>query len=210
MLCVGALRSPLMILPQNTDDPPRTASKLDCMNQERPSFLLPVSTISFAVVVTLLWGWYGLNNGMPYETGLVYPSQLAAHGGPAALLGGFIYQGDPLRRFTSVFYHTAYLLSMMFSREGDFISYQIVWALLWSARGVLAGLICQRLFSTPAVISYLVGLFAVLHASDHALNWVGQLNQFGFIFWMLCAFYSYLRALAEPGDLRLSRVDGVA
>jgi hypothetical protein len=34
-----------------------------------------------------------------------------------------------------------------------------------------------------------------VHASDHALNWVGQLNQFGMIFWMLLAFYALIRAL---------------
>ena len=36
----------------------------------------------------------------------------------------------------------------------------------------------------------MVGALVVVHASDGALQWVGQMNQFGFIFWMLLAFYA--------------------
>ena len=35
----------------------------------------------------------------------------------------------------------------------------------------------------------MVGALVVVHASDGALQWVGQMNQFGFIFWMLLALY---------------------
>ena len=40
-----------------------------------------------------------------------------------------------------------------------------------------------------------------MHASDGALQWVGQLNQFGFIFWMLLALYMLVVAL--DSDLRM-------
>ncbi|MBW0003931.1 MAG: hypothetical protein JO216_10615 [Hyphomicrobiales bacterium] len=174
------------------------SSTVRILDPARPRFLFLISALSFAAVVPLLWAWYGLDNGMPYETAFVYTSQFSTHQGLIPFFQGFIYQADPLRKFTSFFYHTAYLLSIIFSREGDFVFYQVVWAFLWWARGMLMVLICNRLFTAPPLISYLVGLFSVLHASDYALNWVGQLNQFGFIFWMLCAFYSYLRSIAEP------------
>jgi hypothetical protein len=43
------------------------------------------------------------------------------------------------------------------------------------------------------------GALVIVHSSDGALQWVGQMNQFGFIFWMLLAFYLLTRAVGATG-----------
>jgi hypothetical protein len=45
------------------------------------------------------------------------------------------------------------------------------------------------------MFAFLAGSLAIFHASDHTLNWVGQLNQFGFIFWTLPSSYPHVQAL---------------
>jgi hypothetical protein len=87
------------------------------------------------------------------------------------------------------------LLSYALGRPGDFLSFQIVYALLWWTRGVLAFLILDRLIPERPLFSYLFGALVVAHASDNTLNWIGQMNQFGFIAWMLLSFYLLLRGL---------------
>jgi hypothetical protein len=76
-----------------------------------------------------------------------------------------------------------------------------VYALLWWGRGFLFFLLFSRLIPQYFLFNYLVGSLIIVHASDQALNWVGQLNQFGMIFWMLLAFYMLVRSLES--DRRL-------
>src|SRR5205823_3628182 len=47
------------------------------------------------------------------------------------------------------------------------------------------------------IACYAAGALAIVHASDRALEWVGQMNQFGFIFWMLLAAYLLTLALEK-------------
>src|SRR5262249_49454741 len=95
----------------------------------------------------------------------------------------------PLRIHTNTFYQLSYLLGEAFGVGGSYVPYQIVHALLWWARGVLIFLILKRLLPDCLTIAYVAGALVLVHASDGALQWVGQLNQFGFIFWMLLACY---------------------
>jgi len=125
---------------------------------------------------------------MGYETGFPYSSTLNTW------WRGFLYPGDILRIHTSTFYQLSYLIGKMIGMDGSYVPYQVVYAMLWWARGLLLFLILRRFFPHNALIAYMAGALALVHAADGALGWVGQLNQFGFIFWMLLAFYLLLAA----------------
>jgi hypothetical protein len=130
---------------------------------------------------------------MPYETAFPYNSETSS------FWHGFFYS-DPLRVYTNVFYNLGYHLSGWLGMGGSFLGFQLVYAALWWARGILAYLITSALFPRHRLLAILVGGLALVHASDHALNWVGQLNQFGMIFWMLLAFYALVVALSAESE----------
>src|SRR5262249_42751436 len=110
-------------------------------------------------------------------------------------LDGFLYDGDPLRQFTNVFYQVAYLSGAAVGARGSWIPFHIVYALLWWLRGVLVYAIVARVFPARRGIAFLVFALAIVHASDKELTLIGQLNQLGMIFWMLLAVYALVRAL---------------
>jgi hypothetical protein len=149
--------------------------------------LRPAVMLSYVLLVLCMWIPFGPSNGMPYETGFVYQSATSSW------WDAFFYS-DPLRQFTNVFYQLSYLLGSAVTFPGDYLMYQLVYAALWWARGLLAFMIVRRLLGGHEVFAYLVGAVVIVHASDGALNWVGQLNQFGFIFWMLLSAYCLLSA----------------
>ena len=150
----------------------------------------------YLVLVLIIWLPFGPFQGMPYETHFVYSSETSS------LLSGFIYGGDPLKPHTSTFYHLSYLLGQIIGMEGSFLPYQIIYVLLWWARGILVFLIVRRFLPENPFFAYLVGALVIAHAVDGSLMWVGQLNQFGFIFWMLLAFYMLILTFQ---DSRLTR-----
>ena len=73
--------------------------------------------------------------------------------------------------------------------------YQLVYGSLWVLRSVLTYLIVQRLMPDRPALAIFAGLFAALHAADGSLNWISQLNQFGFVFLMLLSFFLLLVAM---------------
>lgn len=139
---------------------------------------------SYAALVLLMWGAFNVHGGLPYETSFPYMSETRS------LLAGFLYPADPLRIHTNTFYHVSYLIGEAFRVGGSYVPYQIVYAALWWARGFLTYLLMGRFFARSQLVAYAAGALVIVHASDRALQWVGQLNQFGFIFWMLLAFYA--------------------
>lgn len=156
-------------------------------------FLL-VSGIYFLLVLSL-WIPFGLRSGMPYENIFPWWSETQS------VIQAF-FNWDPLRIHTNFFYHLSYLLSRAVGIRGSFLTYQIVYALLWWGRGALVFLICSKLMPQYPLFNYLIGSFVIVHASDHALNWVGQLNQFGMIFWMLLSFYMLVQSLQSYRGFR--------
>lgn len=142
-----------------------------------------ISATSYALLVAILWGATGLFSGMGYETGFPYNSMITSW------WRGFLYRADFLRIHTNTFYHLSYLLGKLFGFDGSYVPFQLVYAALWWARGVLVFLILRRLFRGSHLVSHLAGALVLVHASDSAIQWVGQMNQFGFIFWMLLGFY---------------------
>jgi hypothetical protein len=149
----------------------------------------------YAVIVLIGWLPFNPHSGMPYETYFPYNSEISS------ILGGFLYAGDPLRVHTNTFYHLSYLIGEAFGVSGSYLPYQVVWALLWWARGLLVFLLVRRFFPDCLTLAYVAGGLVVVHASDTALQWVGQMNQFGFIFWMLLAFYLFSLATDAAGSI---------
>ena len=143
---------------------------------------------SYCAIVIGLWGLYGAWNGFNFETGLIYPSDVSPG------LDGFFYS-DPLRKFTSLFYHFSYVLGSILGIRGSFVPYQIVYGALWVLRCCLTYVIVRRLIPDRPALAVFAGSFVAMHAADGALNWVGQLNQFGFIFLMLLSFTALMVAL---------------
>ena len=148
----------------------------------------PVALL-YAALVLLLWLPFGPRNGMGYETRFPWNSETSS------FWHGFLYLGDSLRVYTSLFYNLGYHLSVWIGNRGSFLGFQIVYALLWWGRGFLSYLIVRALLPRHQLLATLTGVLVLVQASDHALNWVGQLNQFGTIFWMVLGFYALVRAL---------------
>jgi hypothetical protein len=142
---------------------------------------------AYLVIVAFMWGTFALSSGMPYETGFPYMSETSS------VLRGFIYPADPLRPNTNTFYHVSYLLGELFA-PGSFVPYQVVYALLWFARGLLVFLILRRLLPNSVGISYIAGALTLVHSADSSLQWIGQMNQAGFIFWLMLGFYLFVLA----------------
>jgi hypothetical protein len=150
---------------------------------------------SYAAFVLAMWAPFGPFNGMSYEIGFALQSETSP------FLNGFFF-GDPLRVHTNFFYHLAYLFSKVIGLHGSWLAYQVVYTLLWFGRGILCYLIIKRLAPNLEMFAFLAGSLAIFHASDHTLNWVGQLNQFGFIFWMLLSFLMLIHALDASSERR--------
>jgi hypothetical protein len=146
-----------------------------------------IAALSYALLVVAMWGTFAFSSGMPYETAFAYNSDTQPW------WKGFFYV-DPLRIHTSTFYHLSYLLGKVVGATGSFVPYQFVYAALWWAKGLLLFLIVRRLFPSAVMLAYTVGAIALVHASDLSLQWVGQLNQLGFSFWLLLSLYCFIRA----------------
>jgi hypothetical protein len=143
-----------------------------------------IAVTVYALLVVCMWAWYGLYSGFGHETGFPLESEA----------GRGRHFGDNMRRFTTVFYHFAYVVGAKLGYAGSYVPYQLVYALLWLLRGLLVFQIVRMLGDRQGTVAFLAGAFTILHAADRSLNWVGQLNQFGFIFWMLLAFVALLKA----------------
>ena len=140
--------------------------------------------IVYGALVLVMWTPFSLYSGLTFETAFPLMSETSS------VLGGFLYVGDPLRLHTNTFYHLSYLLSEALGVRGSYVPYQVVHALLWWARGFLVFLILREFLRPGNIpVCYVGGALVLVHASDGATQWIGQMNQFGFIFWMLLAFY---------------------
>src|SRR4051794_11621978 len=93
------------------------------------TYLVPAAV--YAVLVLVMWAPYTLFSGLPYET--FFPLMSETNN----WWRGFLYSCDPLRIHTNTFYHASYLLARVLGMQGSFVTYQITYALLWWARGLL-------------------------------------------------------------------------
>lgn len=144
-----------------------------------------MTALVYWVLVLGIWGLFGMERGLNHE--LAFPVNSMRSPG----WEGFLYTADPLRSVMNIFYHLSYLLS---GNSGGYGAYQIVYGVLWWARGLLVFLIFRRVWPSSPVFAFVAGAMAIVHASDGAINWVGQLNQFGMMFWLALAVYLFVEA----------------
>ena len=154
-----------------------------------------VAAVAYTLLIIAMWGSFAFSSGMSGETEFAFRSQTQS------VWQGFWYV-DSLRPHTNTFYHLSYLLGEVLGVTGSFVPYQFVYAALWWAKGFLVFLLVRRLFPGTMFIPYVVGALAVVHASDTALQWIGQLNQFGFTLWLLLAIYCFIVAVQQPNRIR--------
>ena len=159
------------------------------------NLLFAIILVSSVTIVAALWGYFCLHSGFPYETGLIIPSDQQSG------FAGLFYV-DSLRIYTSLFYHLSYLIGLWVGTPGSYVPYQIVYAGLWIGRCLLTYGIVRVLLPAYPALAGICSLLVVLLANDASLNWVGQLNQFGFIFWMLCGFLFYAYAQKAQSNWR--------
>jgi hypothetical protein len=163
-----------------------------------------VAASCYLAIVLALWLPYNPHSGLPYETGFVYTSEISTW------WNGFLHGADHLRIFTSLFYQVAYLMGELTGFAGSFVPYQITYAALWWARGLLVFLIGRRLAPVHDLFWYLAGALVLVHSSDSATGWAGLLNQSGYTFWMPLAFYALVIAFQQPDRRRANIALGLA
>jgi hypothetical protein len=142
----------------------------------------------YALLIVIMWAPYTLFSGFNYETHIPLNSERVSW------LNGFLHVHDPMRPHTNTFYQVGYVLGEIAGVGGSYVPYQIVHAALWWGRGLLVFLLVRRLTGEP-ILAYVAGALLLVHASDGALQWAGQINQFGYIFWMLLACYTSVRVI---------------
>ena len=147
-----------------------------------------IAAAVYAVLVLLMWAPFGIDSRMPIETFFPYNSDTTSK------LDGFIYHADPMRIHTNTFYHLAHLLADWWGMDGAFVTYQIVYAFLWWGRSVLVFLTLLRFLPNRPLFCYSAGAVSAVHSADGALNWIGQMNQLGYLFWMVLAYLCLVRA----------------
>jgi hypothetical protein len=168
----------------------RTSLDSTLFTDDQPAASQPISAVAlgaYALLVVTMWAPYTMYSGLPAETGFVYTSEIGS------LVGGFLYRFDPMRIHTKTFYHLPYVTAEVLGIGGSYVPFQAVHALLWWSRGFLLFLIVRRLVADP-LVAYVAGALLLVHSSDAATQWIGQMNQFGFIFWMLLGFYLFIVA----------------
>jgi hypothetical protein len=144
---------------------------------------------TFIGLILIMWAPFTMHSGFNGETGFIYTSETST------FWKGFLYPSDPLRPYTNFFYHVGYLLGDALGVRGSFVPHQIVHASLWLARGLLVFLILRKFLPGHFFFCFLAGAIVLVHASDGALQWIGQINNFGMIFWMLLGFYVLNKAV---------------
>ncbi len=157
----------------------------------------------YALLVAAVWGPFTLGSGMPHETVFPYLSETQS------VIGGFFFD-DFLRILMTVFFQVAYLLGEVAGIGGSFVPYQIVYALLWWARGLLCFLILRRVLPGWPVFHLAAGGLVILHGADTTANWVGAMNQQGMLVWTLAAGYALVRALQAGSERERRWASGAA
>jgi len=146
-----------------------------------------VTLLTYWVLVMGMWGMFAFDRGLTYETGFPVACQKSLH--------DCLVYGDTLRPYNSLFLGLGHVLG---KGNGSYATYQLLYGLLWWGRGVLTFLIIRRIWSTYPLFAFLIGALVIVHASDGALNWIGQLHQFGFMFCLVLAIYLLLESWLAP------------
>jgi hypothetical protein len=148
--------------PESNSEVPSTTAALPHRTESDHGAVI-LAAVVYAVIVAIMWAPSGLHSGMGYETGFSYSSMTNTW------WNGFLYTADPLRIHTNTFYHLSYLIARILGIDGSYEPFQVVYATLWWARGLLVFLILRRFFPRDTLLCYLAGSLVLVHASDRAL-----------------------------------------
>lgn len=161
---------------------PHSADTISVYRRTQRRSLL-ITLLIYWILVMGIWGVFAFDRGLPFETSFPVACQNSLH--------DCLNYPDELRPYNSLFLGLGYLLGF---NNGSYVTYQLLYGFLWWGRGVLIYLIFRRLFPESSLFSFLLGTLVIVHASDGALNWIGQLHQFGFIFLFILAVYFLLES----------------
>jgi hypothetical protein len=159
---------------------------------------------AYALLVVAVWVPFTLGSGMPHEHSFALASERAG------IASGFVSIQQPPRALVPAFHHLAYVLGELAGVGGSFVPYQIVFAWLWWARGLLVFLIADRLAPGAPVFAAGVGGLSILHASDHAVSWVGGMAIEAALVWLLACFFACIRGLQAETTLARRLAAGAA
>lgn len=174
--------------PRTAPRPTFTGAPVFRQAKDHPSSGATIA-LAYCLLILSMWGFYNLFSGLPYETAFPYFSETHPW------REGFFYISDHLRIQESNFYHLSYLLGEALRIGGSYVPYQVVYALLWWARGFLTFVLIRKFLPKNVLIAYTAGALVLVYSADGATQWVGQMNQYGVIFWMLLAFLFLTTAL---------------
>ena len=145
---------------------------------------VPLFYLGFAIC---FWATSSLHTGMSGE--LLFPVWSDEQSWWEAF-----FNGDPIRVYTNLFYHAGYLLSQAIGLPGSYLGYQIVFGLLVWGRAVLLFLIIYRTLPGSLWLAFTAGAIELFHAADGLTNWLGQINQHNYIFWLHLCLYCMVEA----------------
>jgi hypothetical protein len=121
------------------------------------SRLLP--PLTYLIITLVFWGRFVLERGLHAETVWIELSQQRPG------WEGFLYPYDPSRRFMSVPFHAAYLLS-----DGSYLPLHLIFGLLVFLTGWLTWVLVKRLFPAAPLLAFLAGALALVHGADLSTN----------------------------------------
>lgn len=147
--------------------------------------VIGLTLLLYWILVMGAWGLFAGDRGLTFETHLITPC--------LSDVRACLMYVDELRPYNSLYMGVAYLLG-----NGSYFSFQLMYGLLWWGKGVVLFLLFYRIWSGYPLFAVSVGAVAIAHASDGALNWVGQLHQLGFIFFGVLSVYLLLEAWLSP------------
>jgi len=136
---------------------------------------------AYLLLTCVFWGAYVTERGLPGETGFVELSMLRPG------IEGFSYPYSPSRRYMSLSFHAAYLLS-----NGSYLSLHLIlggWILL---TGWLTYIVVRIVAPQPAILAFLAGAIGITFGADWGLNWAGYVVQRQAIVFSLLAVWLLL------------------
>ena len=151
------------------------------------SFGPPAVPFFYLAFVIFFWASSSLHTGMTGELASPLSSD------EQSWWEAFFYN-DPIRIYTNLFYHLGYLLSQAIGMPGSYLGYQIVFGLLLWGRAVLLFLIIYRSLPGSLWFAFTAGTIELFQASDWLTNWLGQINQHNYIFWLFLSLYGLAEA----------------
>lgn len=115
----------------------------------------------YALLTWVFWGTFVLDRGLHGETIWIELSQTRPG------WEGFLYPYDASRRFMSVPFHLAYLLS-----DGSYLSLHLLYGVFIWLTGFLTYLLVRNCLPEAEFLSFAAGAIALTHGGDGSINFV--------------------------------------